>query len=710
MTAPPSRHVRSAPVTLPSSLPARRFAACALVALAACTETPAAPADAAPADVAADAPNDAAPADVADAAPAEDVAQPPQQDPADCDPLDEAQCALPWPSNLYLRADATRPTGYALRFGATSLPRNRAGVFIDASSLAHLDGYGLGSPIMTVFPNVDVSGMPDETAIDRSLAADAQALLFEVSGTTLRRVPYWVELDGQESDVAHKTLFLRPAVILKEATRYVVAFRNLRTTAGAAIAPSPAFAALRDGTASNDARLSPRQARFNEVFTLLEAAGVPRASLTLAWDFNTASSRGLHGRMLAMRDDALMRTGAMGPELRIDDVRTFLRAADGTDRPVDANIGLELGGTIEVPDYTREQRIPTASAPVRVLNVDAMGRPAANGTRSVPFIIRVPHSAMDGMPVGAFLYGHGLLGSNEEVRSGAVGTLAASQRLIAVAANLSGMSQDDVGSVFGALQDMTWFRAVGEGLHQGMVQWVLLARSVGRRMATLDALTSRNVRFNPGEVYYAGNSQGGIFGGTFMAVTPDVTRGYLGVPGNNYGTLLHRSADFTSYFTFLRMSYHDTQDQAVLLAVTQLQWDGTDPVSYLRHIQAEPFAGNMPHAVLLGPAKGDYQVSVMTNEVAARSDIGIPLMANYDRERMPFGCTQAAYPRRGSGVVLFDFGNPWPTPGNRPPVEMPPGDPHSRPRAAPHHQRQIATFFRTGEIVDVCGGDGCRPD
>jgi hypothetical protein len=34
--------------------------------------------------------------------------------------------------------------------------------------------------------------------------------------------------------------------------------------------------------------------------------------------------------------------------------------------------------------------------------------------------------------------------------------------------------------------------------------------------------------------YYTGNSQGGILGTVYMAVTQDVTRGVLGVPGNLY--------------------------------------------------------------------------------------------------------------------------------------------------------------------------------
>jgi hypothetical protein len=668
-----------------------------MLALAACDNTAATPADGGVTDVArADAP-------VEDAGPT-------VQDPNDCDPLDEHSCAMPWPSNLYLRTDAARPTGYALRFGPTSLPQNRRGHFVDASSLSFMDGYGVGTPIMTIIPRVDIASLATEDHIERSIADDSPTLLFEVAGTMLRRVPHWVELDVNESDADKKTLFLRPAVILKENTRYIVAFRNLRTTAGAAVTPSRAFTLLRDGMGANDPRLAPRQARFTQMFTALEGAGVPRASLTLAWDFNTASSAALHGRMLAMRDDALMRVGPQGPAITINDVRTFLRADDGSGRPFDANIGLELGGTIEVPDYTVERRYPEVPMPGRELNLDAMGRPVAQGTTTVPFIVRVPHSALGGEPHGLVLYGHGLLGSNEEVRAGHLGTFANTNRFILVAASLAGMSEADIGTVFTALNDMSYFRAVGQRLHQGMIQWVLLARAVRERLGAVEALTSRNVRVNRDELYYSGNSQGGIFGGTFMAVSPDVTRGHLGVPGNNYATLLHRSTDFVAYFTVLRGVYAEASDLAVVLGYTQLQWDGTDSVSYLRHISAEPFANTPSHAVILGPAKGDYQVAVVTNEIAARTDIGIPLMANYDRERMPWGCTQAAYPRRGSGVVLYDFGNAWPTIGNHPPARDMAGDPHESPRRSTVHQRQIANFFRTGEIIDVCGGDGCRPD
>src|SRR5258706_14676372 len=64
------------------------------------------------------------------------------RDPADCDPLDETECALPWPSNLYLSPDPTRRTGFTLRFGATTLPENVDRRLVEPDAYRRLDGYG----------------------------------------------------------------------------------------------------------------------------------------------------------------------------------------------------------------------------------------------------------------------------------------------------------------------------------------------------------------------------------------------------------------------------------------------------------------------------------------------------------------------------------------------------------------------------------------
>lgn len=630
----------------------------------------------------------------------------------DCDPILPFECALPWPSSLYLKEDPSTKTGFALRFGKASLPATKqANTPVAPEGYQHLDGYSVGTPLIVAFPGLDASALPGENSIERSLDKDAQVLWFEVQGDAAARVPYFAELDGNEGDPERQVLFVRPAVILKEATRYVVAFRDLKDRGGAPIAPSPAFARLRDGTTRDLPALAARQARFDAVFSLLERQGVPRSSLTLAWDFVTGSSAALHGDLLAMRDDALVRAGARGAALQLTKVTEYAQRDDGSGRPIDGNWALALEGTYEVPDYLEPwtQGSFTGSR----LRRGPDRRPVAMGTVKRPFWLRVPHSALSGPPHGLVMYGHGLLGSGTQVGGGFNGKIANDHKLIFFAADLTGMAEGDVNQVIMILQEMSRFPSMTDRLQQGLVQWVLLARGVREQLADLlasqPALSTKKIQVNKDELFYSGISQGGIFGASFLALSPDVTYGHLGVPGNNYSTLLQRSIDFTSYGAIIAGAYATTAEHAILLSAIQLLWDVADPVSHLRHITAEPYPGNRPHYGLWAAARGDYQVSVLTNEIAARSGLGIALLADYDKDRAPALLRPAPYPHKGSGLVLYHFGNPWPAPGNRPPKDDF-GDPHGKPRKNDGHNEQMVHFFRTGEIIDACGGDGCYPN
>ncbi|MBL8681091.1 MAG: hypothetical protein JNK05_18050 [Myxococcales bacterium] len=710
-------------------LHARRTCILALVATAAACSPPVQPTpdvvdSSSITDAAGDVTMDGAPADASDDA-ATDVATDVRTapNPEDCDPLDEGHCAFPWPSNLYLRPDMARPTGYTLTFGPTSLPRAANNLRVDPTAWRRFDGYSVGEAAMTFQPDLDPAGLPTEYNLAPSMADDARILYFEVQGAagaqTLRRIPYYAELDSQEPDPTKKILFIRPAVLLKEGTRYVIALRNLRNRGGAPIAPSAAFRALRDRTAMTDPALAPRVARFEEMFTLLTAAGVARDSLTLAWDFNTASSRSTHGPLLHMTRDVLQRVPE-GPAF--EDVRVTEYSMTEN-----ADIALEIRATINVPHYMIERSI--RGIQWFIFNNGPDGLPMANGTLPVDVWIRVPRSAVRSAtnpnpePHGLVQYGHGLMGSGDEVRAGYNNVIANNNRLIFFSANLAGMSFEDFVTVGQVLRDFSRFPFISDRLHQGMVNWVALARAMIRRFPMLSEVTSRGIRVNTDERFYSGISQGGIFGGTYMAISPDITRGHLGVPGNNYGTLLHRSKDFDQYFTTLRMAYADERDQAVLLSLSELLWSQVDPMSYYRHVQAEPFAGLPTHYVLLAPAKGDHQVAVHTNEIPARSAIEIPLMLPYEHpmnamaRTMPEFAQTAMYPRRGSAVVLWDLGNPWQDPGNRT-VSLADRerfpDPHGRTRQLHMwHSRQMVHFFRgrpmneAPEIIDVCNGQAC---
>ena len=637
-----------------------------------------------------------------------------------CDPLVPESCALPWPSNLYLAEDPDRATGYTLTFGETSLPANITGAHIAPAPYTRLDGYGLGTPVMAIFPNLDVALLPDELRLAESLDPGASVLLLEVTDAGARRVPWWAEGDAHEDDPALRTLFVRPGEILKTNTRYVVAFRGLRDTSGDPIPPSEAFAALRDGAAEAPA-LRARQARFDEVLALVEAEGVDRAEINLAWDFHTASSDALHGPLLHMVDEALA-AQPEGPELTIDEVEEFLAEDDGSGQPVHEHTWLRVRGHFDAPHYMKTEEALGKTG--YIFNWGPDRRPEADGTAEATFWLNVPHSAKDGTPHGLVNYGHGLFGDGRDAVDigwtrpcgrypprpcgGFNSRIGFEENLIFLATDMVGMSQwDRVENALTIIQDLSLFPWIADRLHQGMLQYVLLGRAALRRLQDVPEIADRGIVLDTEDLPYFGRSQGGIFGATYVAISPDTERGLLGVPGLNYSTLLHRSTDFAEFFAVLEAVYPARHEQAVGLAAVQLLWDGTDPVSYYRHLSAEPFPGRPVHQVIAAPARGDYQVAVVTLEVAARSNVGLAVMANYDDERQVPLVEETPYPHQGSGLVLWHFDNPWPPAGNLPPPEDEWGDPHESPHQMDVHTRQMVHFFRTGEIIDVCDGEPC---
>lgn len=647
----------------------------------------------------------------------------------DCDPIHPARCGMPWPSSLYLQPDASRKTGYRLQFGKTTLPPAGSGTGVDPKPYARLDGYSIGTSLLMQWPHLDTANLADEGHVEKSVLPDAAIVWLEIGsdGKVARHIPYFAELDGQEPDPALKTLYVRPGVILKPATRYVVAVRGLKAKDGKVLAASPAFLALRDGKTAGTI-LALRQPRFDEVFALLATEAVAKADLQLAWDFVTKSDEADHAALLKMRADAFAATGPLGPELTVKQVKQHTVEED-------ADIAMEVTGTMRVPVFVEAATVNGAS--VQLLHRGADGLPVQTGWEDREWYCTVPRSAIGGPAHALMQYGHGLNGHADEVSSGYLGKIANQNGVIPYAAHMRGMSQFDGASIIAILFDMDQFPTMSEKLHQGMIEWLLLQRAMRERFGDLAAVKGV-VKIDKKQMYYFGNSQGGIFGGTVVALSQDVTRADLGVPGSNYSLLLQRSADFDGFFQILRGVYPDTRDQAILLLTIQLLWDSVDPVTHYRHLNVEPYPDTPVHHVLMDPAQGDHQVAVVTNEIVARSGVGIEMMAGWGKDVALV--KPHAFPYVGSGIVLWDFGNAWPQPGNLPPViedagpcaandkcpqyfkcvavdtsSNPPHhcyrqDPHELPRRSEAHTQQMIHFFHTGEIIDVCGGDGCHPD
>ncbi len=623
---------------------------------------------------------------------------------AGCDPIAGGSCMLPWPNDHYTRADATTATGRRVNLKASHLPANVSGVHMDPSQSNRSDGFSPGSSLLVQIPGVDpeASGFPTIDHLDRNGATASVVLVDTVTGEI---VPTWAELDVHDpyDDPAEQLLMIHPVRNLADGHRHVVGLRNVKDSAGRALEAPPVFRAYRDGIDSDVAGFAQRRDHFETIFADLAAVGFERSSAFLAWDFTVASTPNLTGRMVHIRDDAFAHLGSAAPAFSVTSVQPGTRA--GTARVVE--------GTFEVPNY-----LTGTGAPGATFEEDATGLPVRNGTFTAVFRCVIPEAALSS-PARPSLYGHGLFGSVAEVTAGNIQDMAAEHNMVFCGSNWVGMSTDDVGTAAGILGDLSLFPRLADRMQQGVLNFLFLGRLMKMSPGLAADPAFRNDAGDSvlaaGELYYDGNSQGGIAGGMLTAVATDLTRSVLGVPGMNYSLLLPRSVDFEPFEAIMTPAYPSQLDRMLGLAAVQLQWDRAEPNGYANHITDDPLPGTPRHSVLLQVALGDHQVSNYTADTMARTVGARAHCPAFDPGRVPdtrllwdIDCLDAAS-RGGSAIMYFDSGVPLPELTNTMPPEG--HDPHEDPRHDADARRQKSAFLQpegTSQVIDVCDGAACH--
>jgi hypothetical protein len=652
-----------------------------------------------------------------------------------CDPLDGSACLYPFPNDFYTVADNTKDTGLRVNIAAGAMPRNNNGVTMDNTEYNRADGFSPGSSILVRVPEIDLAmtGAAPITDIAQSLNANAPILV--INATTLAQHLLFTELDSLPTEDSHRTLIIRPSVNFKDGERYIVVLRNLKRANGSTIEPTPEFLAYRDNI-PGDAATEARRPHMEDLFTTLNAAGIARNELYLTWDFTVASTRGLTERMLFMRDDGFSRLGANAPSFTVTAVYEHACTAGSninspcavdadcpgggagscTGTGIDSRIFRQVRGTYNVDRY-----VDSTTAPARLV-LDANGLPVHQATpQPASFICNIPFAALPSaagpaVPARASIYGHGLLGSNTEVSSGNVKDMANEHNFVFCATKWIGMSDEDIGNAINILQELGKFPSFPDRQQQAMLNQLYLARLMIHPNGFTSNPAFQDASANPvidtSAVFYDGNSQGGIFGGTIMSIAQDITRGVLGVPGMNYSLLLTRSVDFDVYAAFLYPSYPNELTRPLLLHLIQMLWDRSEPNGYANHMTADPLPGTPVHTVLLHEAFGDHQVTNVATEIEART-IGAsihapPLGAGRSYEVTPaYGIPAiASYPFNGSALVIWDSGTPTPPTANMPNEGG--SDPHGKPRANANARMQKSEFLKTGgSVIDVCSGLPC---
>ncbi len=695
-----------------------------------------------------------------------------------CDFLDPSVCLYPFPNNQFTKADSSTNTGLRVSFDQLSMPRSgpdaggeNAGKPIEVDDYNVADGFSPGQALVTRVPGLDNAEAFRRTGAvpidDPGRSFDAEQPVVVINTRTHRRHLIWAEIDSNPADPKDRTLIIRPGVNWSEGTRYVVALRNLKDAGGSTIPATKAFRLYRDRLITTKKEIEDRRPRMERLFTELDEAGIRRRDLYLTWDFTVASARNTTSRLLSIRDRAFAELGdtnladlrvegraptfTVNPDLPnlpqtadADGVRDFAPCSAGASADCeageDAEIARRIKGTFVIPCFLDQPGCPSGSQfAFDDGNTDVPRRIPGN-TYAQRFTCQIPRVAVDGptvIPGRPSLYGHGLFGSGQtEIEQGQLQALGQEHNFVFCATEWDGMALQDLANTFTVLGDLSRFPTLIDHVQQGFVNMLYL----GRLMVHPDGFSANpEFRFDRGagpqsvidtrRLFYDGNSQGGIYGGTLAAIGVDHERATLGVPGMNFSTLLRRSVDFDVFAQVLYRSYPDELERPLVLGLLQMLWDRGDPNGYAQHMTDDPLPNTPRHQVLLHPAFGDHQVADVTTEVEARTigaRIHQPALSR-DRYRDPpfgtlgtpfFGLTPLpAEPFAGSGLVFWDSGparmedgqsrgTPPPPAANLPNREG--KDPHEEPRNTVAARLQKSEFLKIdGRVVDVCGGGPC---
>jgi hypothetical protein len=646
---------------------------------------------------------------------------------ADCQPFAAKPCLLPFPNNLFTKADPSSATGLRVRLPAAAMPANKSGVRISVAPYDRNDGFSPGSAII-----VHIRGLDNPAAFAKTGAVALRNMagayakqqpIVVIDESTGQRQLIWSELDANVTGAQNVNLLIHPAQALTNGHTYVVALRRLRTASGGVIKAPGWFEKLRDNRKLPSNERS-QLARYTRIFAALKKAKIARSNLYEAWDFTVASTKGLTGRMLAIRNAAFAQLGDtnLADNVVQGHAPAFTVSSVAPD-PGNAQIRI-VDGTFQVPCYLLTCG-PAATTGFHYSShkPDALPTQTPGNTATASFECVIPSSATAGGTARISLYGHGLLGSRTEVTAGNVEAMATEHNMVFCATDWWGLASGDIPFDAGALGDLNKFPVAVDRLQQGVLNTLFL----GRAMLNPAGFAS-NAAFQLGNhpvidtshLYYDGNSQGGIEGGMTTAVAPDFTRAVLGVTGMDYGNVLvDRSVDFAPFGKVEFASYVDPSMDRVLLDLMQQLWDRGDPDGYAAEMTSHPLPDTPKHVVLMQIAYGDFQVSMYAGAMEART-IGASvyqpaLDPGRSRDKNLFYGLPAVqhFPFAGSVVEIWDsgVGRVQPPPfANVPPT---PGatnhDPHEDPRSTPLARTQKSDFLTPGGgVVNVCASQPCH--
>lgn len=617
--------------------------------------------------------------------------------PSGCNPVAyKLDCMLPYPSDFFLVDDATMPSGKRVALPPRAQPTVRSGDPFDPYEIHSADGFSQHMPILMHFPkSVDTSNVifhTDDPA--PTLTAQSSTLLIDADSKAL--VAHWAEVDKGAQKVEQQVFIVRPHRALKPGTRYIVAFQNLKDTDKNPIEAPDGFRHLRDKI--SDPALDGISKHYEDnIFPIVTELGIERKNLQIAWDFTTKTKAFNFRDITVIRDEVIKKFEATPPTVKI--TKTVEDPSE--------QIALRLEGTITVPLFLENDK------PGAKITRDEQGKIKQNGETEVPFTLQVPKSAIPESanfePARILQYGHGFFGAREEINYGSfMRGFTDERKFIAAAVDWWGMDESDFDGVLGQLSDPAKVFQFTDRLHQAMANQIALTYALKGPIAQLPELQRSNKPlYDVDKLYYYGISQGHIFGGTFVALSPQITRAVFSVGGASYSFMMSRSRNFAPFLFVLNRTFNNRVTLQKFIATSQNAFDPVDPISYTDTLLGGGWTGAPEkRQILMQVGLGDAQVNNLASYLHARS-VGLPLLTPSPVDNL-YGFTTEAGPV-DSALVLASFGiDPLPGIDAINPEQETPA--HEGVRHSKALRDQLDAFLQpNGTITHTCDGV-CDPE
>ena len=380
------------------------------------------------------------------------------------------------------------------------------------------------------------------------------APIMVIDEKTGQRQMIYAQLDANATSAATRNLMILPGSNWQDGHTYVVVLRDLRNAGGHLISAPAWFEKLRDGKRLPASERSQTK-RYAKIFKALKRAKVAQdKTLYAAWDFTVASTKQLTGQLLAIRNAAFSQLGDtdLGDGQVQGTAPAFTFVPNASDTPTVAGVRF-VTGTFQVPCYlqtcgdTATDRLQLhLDGAVRHADADP-GQRRRRRTSNARSRRRPRRRTRRGSCSTDTACSAAWTRSPTRRSTG----LATGYNMVICATNWWGLAAPDQNFDTQAVSNLNLFPVMLDRLQQGVLNALFLGRLMdnSQGFASDPALRAGRQagRSNTGELYYDGNSQGGIFGGITTAVSPDIRRAVLGVTGEDYANaLVQRSTDFGS--------------------------------------------------------------------------------------------------------------------------------------------------------------------